>query len=273
MMSLYARQEFEVPAANVTLVFTLFYVSEEVRLPSYKFVKGVNEIGGLGSVLGVDFSPHKVCSFNCMYCGVGPTTRKIIDREEFYPVEDVFDEIRDHIEKNGEPDYVMLTGSGEPTLYSGFGRLAETIQEAFPNAKPTLYTNGSLFHHQDVRDQVSLCDLVMINLNAVDETVFRRICRPHREVALGSMIDGIKQFRAQYTGPLWMDVVLVKGVNDSEEMLERLMDTVMDIKPDLYRVRTVRQAVEGKVEPVSSEFGEHLKEKWENIPLEIAYAF
>jgi wyosine [tRNA(Phe)-imidazoG37] synthetase (radical SAM superfamily) len=230
-------------------------------------------MGPLGSVLGVDFSPHKVCSFNCAYCGLGPTTRKIFDREAFYPVEDVFDEIRDHIEKNGELDYIMLTGSGEPTLYTGFGRLAQTIKETFPNVKLTLYTNGSLLHRQDVRDEVSRCDLAMINLNTVDETAFRRICMPHKGVALGSMIDGIKQFRAQYTGPLWMDVVLVKGVNDSEEVLERLMNTVVDIGPDLYRVRTVMQAIEGRVEPVSPEFGQALKKKWENIPLEIAYAF
>lgn len=240
---------------------------------SYKFVKGTNDIGGLGSVLGVDFSPHKVCSFNCMYCGVGPTTRKIFDREEFYPVEDVFDEIRDYVEKNSKPDYVMLTGSGEPTLYSGFGRLAKAIKEAFPDIKPTIYTNGSLLHYQDVRDQVSLCDLVMINLNTVDEVTFRRICRPHKKVVLDSVIDGIKQFRAQYTGLLWMDVVLVKGINDSEEALEGLMDTVMGIGPDLYRVRTVRQTVEGRVEPVSAEFGERLKKKWENVPLEIVVTF
>ncbi len=240
---------------------------------SYKFVRDVYEMGGLGSVLGVDFSPHKVCSFNCMYCGVGTTTRKILDREDFYPAQDVLDEIKDYIKKNGEPDYAMLTGSGEPTLYSGFGQLAETIKEAFPNIKLTIYTNGSLLHRQDVRDQVALCDLVMINLNTIDEETFRRICRPHKKATLDSVIDGIKQFKAQYTGPVWMDVVLVTGVNDSEMGLEELMTTVMDIKPNLFRVRTVRQPIEGKVEPVSAEFGEHLKNKWKNIPLEIAYGF
>ena len=239
---------------------------------NYKYVKGIIAIDRLGDVLRVDFNPHKVCSFSCRYCGVGPTTRKIIDREEFYPVEDVFSEIRDYVEENGKPDYVMLTGSGEPTLYSGFGRLARTIKETFPGLRSTIYTNGSLLHRREVRDEVSVCDLVMINLNAVDERAFQKICRPHKEVALDRLISGIKQFREEYAGPLWMDVILVKGINDSEEGLERLIDTVMDIGPDLYRVRTVRQAVENVMEPVSVEFAERLEQKWRDLPFEIEYA-
>lgn len=238
---------------------------------NYKHIEGLAAIGRLGNVLRVDFNPHKVCSFNCRYCGVGQTTRKIIDREEFYPVEDVCGEIRACVEENGKPDYVMLTGSGEPTLYSGFGRLARAIKEAFPGLKATIYTNGSLLHRREVRDEVSVCDLVMVNLNTVDERAFQRICRPHKEVALERLIGGIRQFREEYAGPLWMDVVLVKGINDSEEGLQRLIDTVTDIGPDLYRVRTVRQPVEGVTEPVSGEFAARLEQKWRDLPFEIEY--
>jgi wyosine [tRNA(Phe)-imidazoG37] synthetase (radical SAM superfamily) len=224
-------------------------------------------------VLGVDFSPHKVCSFNCRYCGVGPTTRRTLDREAFYPVEDVFGEVQGYIEENGEPDYCILTGSGEPTLYSGFGRLAGALGESFPGVGRTIYTNGSLLHRADVRDEVSVCDLVMINLNTVDERTFRRICRPHPEVELDRLIGGVKQFRQEYTGPLWMDVVLVKGVNDSEDALEGLVSAVTDIGPDLFRVRTVRQPVEGVAEPVSAQLGERLKERWRDLPFEVEYTF
>jgi wyosine [tRNA(Phe)-imidazoG37] synthetase (radical SAM superfamily) len=234
---------------------------------------GANDVPGLGNVLRVDFNPLKVCSFSCVYCGVGPTTRKTFEREAFYPVEDVFGEVRDYIEENGAPDYVMLTGNGEPTLYSGFGELAQAIKRAFPGVKLTLYTNGSLFYLQEVRDEVALCDLVMINLNSVEERAFRRICRPHKEATLERVVSGIEQFRQAYTGPLWMDVVFVKGVNDSEEGLEGLMRTVLDIRPDLYRVRTMRAPVGSVAEPVSSEFKEILQGRWKDLPLEIVYAF
>ncbi len=240
---------------------------------NYQHIMGVNTVPGLGEVLRVDFNPLKVCSFNCVYCGVGATTRKIFEREEFYPVQDVLSEVRDYIQENGEPDYIMLTGNGEPTLYSGFGRLAEAIKEALPNVKLTIYTNGSLFYLPGVRDEVALCDLVMINLNSVDERAFRRVCRPHKEATLERVLGGIKQFKQDYTGPVWMDVVFVKGVNDSDEALEGLMSTVLDIGPDLYRVRTMREPLGNVAQPVAGEFKEVLKEKWDGLPLEIVYAF
>jgi wyosine [tRNA(Phe)-imidazoG37] synthetase (radical SAM superfamily) len=238
----------------------------------HEYVRGTNRIGRLGDVLGVDFSPYKVCSFNCRYCGVGPTTRKTLDREAFYPVEDVFGQVRDYIEENGEPDYCLLTGSGEPALYSGFGRLATAIKESFPDVRQTIYTNGSLLHRADVRDEVAVCDLVMINLNAAEERAFRRICRPHPGVELDRLVGGIKQFRQQYDGPVWMDAVLVKGINDSEDVLEGLMGAVVDIGPDLFRVRTVRQPVEGVAEPVPAELAGWLKERWGDAPFEVEYA-
>ena len=110
----------------------------------YRYIKGVMD-GPSGKTMRVDFNPFKTCSFNCVYCVLGLTTEMTTERREFYPVGEVFAEIRRHIEENGKPDAILLTGSGEPALYSGFGDLAMRIKEAYhkpdinPAASPIMY--------------------------------------------------------------------------------------------------------------------------------------
>jgi len=112
----------------------------------YKFLKEITNALGCQNVLPVDFSPKKTCNHDCIYCGVGRTTKWTMERSEFYPIEDVFSEINKYIENNGIVEYILLTGSGEPALYSGFGELADKIREKFPSIGIIAYTNGSLLN-------------------------------------------------------------------------------------------------------------------------------
>ncbi|UCD93536.1 MAG: radical SAM protein [Candidatus Zixiibacteriota bacterium] len=238
---------------------------------NYRYVKGVGKSDRLGDVLSVDFSPVKVCSFDCIYCGLGRTTDKTLQRRAFYPVEEVFDEIRDWVSHNSPPDYVLLTGSGEPTLYTELGRLVRLVKSGFPGVKSYIYSNGSLLYYEDVRKDISAFDLIMINLNTDDEDTFQRICRPHHDTGLDRVIDGIKQLRKEYTGPLWMDVILVKGVNTQVSALENLMDTIADIAPERCIFRLPRSAAGKESQWVRVEIPESLKRKWRNLPFEVVY--
>jgi wyosine [tRNA(Phe)-imidazoG37] synthetase (radical SAM superfamily) len=237
----------------------------------YKYVKGVSKSGRLGDVLSVDFSPKKVCSFDCIYCGIGRTTDKTLQRRAFYPVEDVFGEIQDWINHNSSPDCVLLTGSGEPTLYNELGRLVRLVNSGIPGVKTVVYSNGSLLHSRDVREEISDFDLIIINLNSDDEGIFQRICRHHHDIELDSVIDGIKQLRKEYTGQLWMDVVLVKGVNTQEKALERLMDTIRDIAPEGCVIRLPRPAAGKESKQFRIEIPQRLKRKWRNLPFDVFY--
>jgi len=103
-------------------------------------ITGPNKHPLLGMTLGVDFSPKKTCSFDCVYCG-SPTTRKIMEREKFCPPEEVVAAIRSHLAEHELPKAFLLTGSGEPTLYSGFGEMVRALRAAFPAVICTLYTS------------------------------------------------------------------------------------------------------------------------------------
>lgn len=227
-------------------------------------ITGPNQHPLLGSMIGVDFSPKKVCSFDCVYCGVGMnTTRKTMQRELFHPIADVVAAVDAYMNENEGPDAFFLTGSGEPTLYARFGELVAALKAKYPDVVCTIYTNGSLLSSPDVRREVAECDPVMGNLNTVDEATFAKLSRPDQTASLKAAIEGFKALRWQLsTQKLWLDGVFLKGVNDNPEGLRGLGETLADIGPDLYIVRTAPRVIEGLCERVDGSFQSVVEAAW-----------
>lgn len=69
----------------------------------------------LGYSLGVDIKPFKTCTYNCIYCQLGPTTLKTVERKEYIPVAQIIDGLKKKLSSISRPDFVTITGSGEPT--------------------------------------------------------------------------------------------------------------------------------------------------------------
>ena len=144
----------------------------------------------LGSSLGVNLTPFKTCSYSCVYCQLGRTTCKTVERKQFFPREDVLAEVLAALEKT-KPDYVTFAGEGEPTLNSDLGWLLERLERlktetgagaAEREVKTAVITNSSLLWRKDVREDLSLSDACLPSLDAVSEDVFKRINRPHRSL-------------------------------------------------------------------------------------------
>ena len=76
----------------------------------------------LGRSLGADLVPFKTCTYDCIYCQLGRTTNKTTQRKEWVPSDVVIDQLKRKLDC--KPDYITLSGSGEPTL---FLRLEELI--------------------------------------------------------------------------------------------------------------------------------------------------
>jgi wyosine [tRNA(Phe)-imidazoG37] synthetase (radical SAM superfamily) len=237
-------------------------------------INGPNPHPLLGSVVGVDFSPKKVCSFDCIYCGVGMnTTKKTMEREMFHPVGDVLEAIARHVEPHGTPDTFFLTGSGEPMLYSGFGEMATALKETYPGAALTVYTNGSLLGDQGVRREIASCDPIQGNLDTVDERTLLRVSRPHREVRPRDRLEGYRLLKGELTGQrLWLHGVFVKGETDDPEALRALGEAIAEIGPDLYVVRTAQRAIEGLCEPVDASFRAAVEEAWRGFDFPVRYS-
>ena len=207
----------------------------------------------LGRSLGVDLVPFKVCSFDCIYCQLGPTTTKTLSREEYVPVEQLVADVRAALADDARPDYITLAGSGEPTLHIYLDEIIVRIKK-LTDIPVALLTNGSLFFRRDVRQDAALADVVLPSLDAPDGELFRRINRPHPGIEFARLVGGLVRFREEYAGEIWLEVFLLKGINDAEAHVARFNAHIERIRPDRIHLNTaVRPAAEANVRPVARE--------------------
>jgi wyosine [tRNA(Phe)-imidazoG37] synthetase (radical SAM superfamily) len=205
----------------------------------------------LGQSLGVDPIPFKTCNYNCVYCQLGRTHPLINRRQDFYPPEMILAEVRAALAAHppGAIDYVTFVGQGEPLLCASLGRLLAAVK-AMSNLPVALITNGSLLFQPDVRAEVQAADVVMPTVDAADQATFRRINRPWRRLQVEAILAGMAEFRQIYAGQLWVEVMLVKGVNDGEAALTGIAAALRRIQPDQVHLNVpLRPPAERWVEP------------------------
>jgi wyosine [tRNA(Phe)-imidazoG37] synthetase (radical SAM superfamily) len=190
----------------------------------------------LGRSLGIDLVPPKSCTYDCLYCQIGLTTQKTIERKNWVSVDKIVAELKDKL--STKPDYITISGSGEPTLYSNCGRLIREIKK-ITNIPIAVITNGSLLFMPDVRDDIKNADIVMPSLDAGDEEMFKKINRPVQGITFDKMLQGLIDFRNEFAGKYWLEVFLIAGLNDSDEQIGKLAACIEKIKPDKVQLNTV----------------------------------
>lgn len=204
----------------------------------------------LGLSLGVDIVPFKVCTLDCVYCQLGRTTQKSIERKEFVPVEDVLSELRNRIAKGLTADYITFSGSGEPTLNSGLGEMISDIKK-ITTISVAVLTNGTLFYMPDVRVDCSNADLILPSLDAGDQKTFEKINRPHPDINIKKVISGLCELRKQFVGQIWLEVFLVDSLNTEAQQLSSIKRAIELICPDKIQLNTaVRPTADASVKPV-----------------------
>ena len=205
----------------------------------------------LGRSLGVDLVPFKTCSYDCVYCQLARTTCKTLLRKEWVPLEDVLQQIKDKL--SSEPDYITLSGSGEPSLYSRIDELIAGIKN-MTDIPVAILTNGSLLSLPEVRSAILQADLVIPSLDAGDAKTFARVNRPAEGITFEQMVEGLIAFRKEYKGQYWLEVFLLAGLTDLPEQVEKMVGIARQINPDRIQLNTVtRPAVEADAVAVPEE--------------------
>jgi wyosine [tRNA(Phe)-imidazoG37] synthetase (radical SAM superfamily) len=232
------------------------------KLNAPKYIFGPVPSRRLGRSLGVDLVPYKTCTFDCIYCDLGRTTCKTVSRQSYIPPEEIQGELELILPVLGKKvDYITLSGSGEPTLNTDIGEIIRKIKEITPTPVAIL-TNSSLFSLDEVRRELSEADLVLPSFDAITPAVFEYINRPHPSLRIEEIISGLIQFRKQYQGQIWLEILFCRSANDNKEEIERLKEVIERIEPDRIQLnKPVRPPAEDFVFPLTSGQLEEIRER------------
>jgi wyosine [tRNA(Phe)-imidazoG37] synthetase (radical SAM superfamily) len=188
----------------------------------------------LGYSLGINNIPPKICSYSCLYCQLGNTINMQVKRETFYKAEEIAQNVKEQVRKvreKGEPiDYLTFVPDGEPTLDVNLGREIELLKPL--DIKIAVITNASLIWRQDVRQDLQKADWVSLKVDTVSKEIWHRINRPQKSLQLETILDGMLKFANIFQGELTTENMLIQGINDSSEEIERVADFLAELKPD-----------------------------------------
>lgn len=207
----------------------------------------------LGRSLGIELVPKKICSMDCIYCEIGKTFSRTIKRNKYYSWDLIEASIYQAKEMEDIFDVVTFTGSGEPTLNIYFEQAIELTKKIIKKPIAVL-TNSSLLFVPSVNSSLKIVDILLPSLDAARLETFKKINQPHPKIKLEQIIQNLKNLRIEMRGEMWLEILFVKGVNDSKEDLEALKTAIEYINPHKIQLNTVVRppAYEG-VEPVPFE--------------------
>ncbi len=192
----------------------------------------------LGRSLGIDLLPMKTCSYDCIYCQLGPTRRTRLRRARFIEPERVVQAVRQALEAKPQVDVLTLSGSGEPTLERGLGEIIRLLKKFF-SLPVSVITNSSLLYRRSLREELAAADLVLPSMDGWTEPTFKRINRPHNSLELGKILEGLVALRKEFRGEIWLEVLLVHEINDDPDQIPGLLQWVQRINPDRVQLNTV----------------------------------
>lgn len=210
----------------------------------------------LGQSLGINNIPPKHCSYSCVYCQVGPTTRPEAERREFLDPGELAAAVRRKVEQcraaGQAVDYLTFVPDGEPTLDLRLGDELRALRSAgIPRA---VISNGSLLHRPDVRADLAAADLVSVKVDAADEETWKRVNRPHPGLRLEEVLQGAREFADSFPGELLTETMLASGVNDSAAAIGRVAEVVAGLAPArAYLAVPTRPPAEPSVRPPEPE--------------------
>lgn len=210
----------------------------------------------LGKSLGINNIPPKLCSYSCVYCQLGKTSKTTVNRQLFYKPQDILKEVERKVDnataKNEKIDYLTFVPDGEPTLDINLGEEISILRKL---GKPiAVITNASLLWLESVKQDLLKADYVSLKVDAVSKDLWRRINRPHKDLRLNAVLKGIQDFAKVFKGTVVSETMLVDGLDYTNEF-ERIAEFLAKLKKlnRAYVAVPTRPPAENWVKPAKEE--------------------
>lgn len=211
----------------------------------------------LGMSLGVDLVPAKTCSMDCIYCEARQTTNLTLERKEYVPIEAVIGELDNVLKKNPKLDFITFSGSGEPTLNSGIGKIVEFLKTKYPQYPICLLTNGFALGNPEVQQEIANIDLIIPSLDASNDEEFIKINRPASGLEFKQFLKDLTSFTQKSSSKIYLELFIIPGVNDSNESIIRFTEILSKMKLTLVQLNTLDRP--GTVDSVRQSTPENTK--------------
>lgn len=215
-------------------VFTL-------RQPAMKHIYGPLHSRRLGLSLGVNLTPFKICSFDCVYCQLGKTSEKTVERKEYVNTVEILEEVKLWLQNSPQDaksvSYITFSGAGEPTLNINIGSLIAQIKKITP-IPIAVITNSSFLKDPALRRELLDADVIVPTLNTADQAAFEVLNRPCEGIKIEEVIQGLVDLRREYKGKIWLEIMIVKGINDDLDGAQKLAEAVERIYPNAIHLNS-----------------------------------
>ena len=188
----------------------------------------------LGRSLGINNIPPKICTYSCIYCQLGKTSKMKIEPQVFYLPSKIFNEVQEKVEKSREKgeliDYLTFVPDGEPTLDINLGQEIKLIKSL--GIKIAVISNSSLIDQKQVRENLKEADLVSFKIDSVEEEIWRKVDRPNRNLSLKDILNSMLKFKENFKGEIITETMLVQDINDDSQHLKKVANFLAELKPN-----------------------------------------
>ena len=224
-----------------------------------------------GISLGIDLSPSKKqCNFDCLYCELEGA--KTVEKMDVYPsVDEIISAVKESFLNHPKIDVITITCNGEPTLYPKLNQLVDELNKIKKETKTLVLSNGSTIYKNEVFNALLKIDIVKLSLDCVSEKCFKKLDRQNKSVEIEKIVPYMIEFSQKTTKDFVLEILFVKDLNDKEEELRLLYESILQIKPKRVDIGTIDRPPAYKVSPVSYEFLENVANQFQNINVNIIY--
>ncbi|WP_170020760.1 radical SAM protein [Campylobacter sp. RM16190] len=225
-----------------------------------------------GRSLGVDLSPDKKsCNFDCVYCEL--TASKTVDKiSDPISIEEIIKEVSAALKIHKDIDVITLTANGEPTLYPNLKELICRLNLIKDSAKLLILSNGTGVLNSKIYDAILALDIVKFSLDSAIQKTFRKIDRGDKKLIVSDLIEKMSEFRNEFKGELVLEILVVKGFNDTKDEFEALNLAINKIAPSRVDISTIDRPPAYPVKGVNRDTLEEIAGYITNIPCVIASA-